>query len=151
VRVSAKSDYAIRAMAELAVANEQGAVKAEQISIAQDIPLNFLLGILRELRNSHLVRSQRGRDGGYVLSRPAEQITLADVIRAVDGPLANVRDLSLTDLSYPGAAASLREVWMAVRGSLREVLETVSVAELAAGRLPRSVKALAARHQEERL
>jgi Rrf2 family protein len=137
-------------MAELASAGEQGAVKAEQISIAQDIPLNFLLGILRELRNSHLVRSQRGRDGGYVLSRPAAEIALADVIRAVDGPLANVRDLSLTDLSYPGAAASLRDVWMAVRGSLREVLENVSVADLAAGRLPRHVKALAARHQEER-
>jgi Rrf2 family protein len=137
-------------MAELAAASEQGAVKAEQISIAQDIPLNFLLGILRELRNSHLVRSQRGRDGGYVLSRPASQIALADVIRAVDGPLANVRDLSLTDLSYPGAAESLREVWMAVRGSLREVLENVSVADLAAGRLPRNVKTLAARHQDER-
>jgi Rrf2 family protein len=137
-------------MAELAVASEQGAVKAEQISIAQDIPLNFLLGILRELRNSHLVRSQRGRDGGYVLSRPASEIALADVIRAVDGPLANVRDLSLTDLSYPGAAESLREVWMAVRGSLREVLENVSVADLAAGRLPRNVKALAAKHQDER-
>ncbi len=150
MRISAKSDYAVRAMAELAVAGEQGAVKAEQISVAQDIPLNFLLGILRELRNSHLVRSQRGRDGGYVLSRPAEQITLADVIRAVDGPLANVRDLSLTDLSYPGAAASLREVWMAVRGSLRDVLENVTVADLASGRLPRNVKALAARHQAER-
>ena len=131
VRISAKSDYAVRAMAELAVAGEQGAVKAEQISIAQDIPLNFLLGILRELRNSHLVRSQRGRDGGYVLSRPASEIALADVIRAVDGPLANVRDLSLTELSYPGAAESLREVWMAVRGSLREVLENVTVADLA--------------------
>jgi Rrf2 family protein len=151
VRVSAKSDYAIRAMAELAVAGRQGAVKAEEISVAQDIPLNFLLGILRELRNSHLVRSQRGRDGGYVLSRPAEQIALADVIRAVDGPLANVRDMSLTDLSYPGAAESLRDVWMAVRGSLREVLEAVTIADLAAGRLPRHVKALAARHQEERV
>jgi Rrf2 family protein len=137
-------------MAELAVSSDQGAVKAEQIAVAQDIPLNFLLGILRELRNSHLVRSQRGRDGGYVLSRAATDITLADVIRAVDGPLANVRDLSLTELSYPGAAESLREVWMAVRGSLREVLENVSVADLAAGRLPRNVKALAARHQEER-
>jgi Rrf2 family protein len=137
-------------MAELAVAGQQSAVKAEQISVAQDIPLNFLLGILRELRNSHLVRSQRGRDGGYVLSRPADQITLADVIRAVDGPLANVRDLSLAELSYPGAAESLREVWMAVRGSLREVLENVSVADLASGRLPRNVKVLAARHQAER-
>jgi Rrf2 family protein len=151
VRISAKSDYAIRAMAELAVAGEQAAVKAEQISVAQDIPLNFLLGILRELRNSHLVRSQRGRDGGYVLSRPAAEIALADVIRAVDGPLANVRDLSLTDLSYPGPAESLRDVWMAVRGSLREVLENVTVADLATGRLPKNVKALAARHQAERV
>src|SRR5579875_3170291 len=110
-------------MAELAVGGEDGAVKAEQIAVAQDIPLNFLLGILRELRNSHLVRSQRGREGGYVLSRPASEIALADVIRAVDGPLANVRDLSLQDLTYPGAATALRDVWMAVRGSLREVLE----------------------------
>jgi Rrf2 family protein len=151
VRISAKSDYAVRAMAELAAAGAHGAVKAEQIAVAQDIPLNFLLGILRELRNSHLVRSQRGREGGYVLSRPATEITLADVIRAVDGPLANVRDLSLTELSYPGAAQSLREVWMAVRGSLREVLENVTVADLASGRLPRNVKDLAARHQAERM
>ena len=120
MRISAKSDYAVRAMAELAAGGEHGAVKAEQIALAQDIPLNFLLGILRELRNAHLVRSQRGREGGYVLSRPSTEITLADVIRAVDGPLANVRDLSLTDLSYPGAAESLRDVWMAVRGSLRD-------------------------------
>jgi Rrf2 family protein len=151
VRISAKSDYAVRAMAELAAAGAHGAVKAEQIAVAQDIPLNFLLGILRELRNSHLVRSQRGREGGYVLSRPASEITLADVIRAVDGPLANVRDLSLTELSYPGAAESLRDVWMAVRGSLREVLENVTVADLASGRLPRNVKDLAARHQAERM
>ncbi|HWC34832.1 MAG TPA: Rrf2 family transcriptional regulator [Mycobacteriales bacterium] len=151
MRISAKSDYAVRAMAELAAAGSQAAVKAEQIAVAQDIPLNFLLGILRELRNSHLVRSQRGREGGYVLSRPASEITLADVIRAVDGPLANVRDLSLTELSYPGAAASLRDVWMAVRGSLREVLENVTVADLASGRLPRHVKDLAARHQAERM
>jgi Rrf2 family protein len=150
VRISAKSDYAVRAMAELADAGAEGAIKAEQIAVAQDIPLNFLLGILRELRNSHLVRSQRGREGGYVLSRPAAEITLADVIRAVDGPLANVRDLSLTELSYPGAAESLRDVWMAVRGSLREVLENVTVADLASGRLPRNVRDLAARHQAER-
>jgi Rrf2 family protein len=137
-------------MAELAVAGREGAVKAEDIAVAQEIPLNFLLGILRELRNGHLVRSVRGRDGGYLLSRPAEQIALADVIRVVDGPLANVRDLSLTDLTYPGAAAALRDVWMAVRGSLREVLENVTVADLAAGRLPRHVRQLAERHQAER-
>jgi Rrf2 family protein len=138
-------------MAELAAGGADGAVKAEHIAVAQDIPLNFLLGILRELRNSQLVRSQRGREGGYLLSRPAAEISLADVIRAVDGPLANVRDLSLTELSYPGAAEALRDVWMAVRGSLREVLENVTVADLASGRLPRNVKDLAARHQAERM
>jgi Rrf2 family protein len=150
VRISAKSDYAIRAMAELAAGQSATAVKAEHIADTQGIPLNFLLGILRELRNAHLVRSVRGRDGGYLLSRPAKEISLADVIRAVDGPLANVRDLSLSQLSYPGAAAPLRDVWMAVRGSLREVLENVTVADLASGRLPRSVQTLAARHQTER-
>ena len=138
-------------MAELAARTEDGAVKAEQISEAQDIPLNFLLGILRELRNGKLVRSVRGREGGYMLSRPPAEISLADVIRVVDGPLANVRDLSLSELSYPGAATSLRDVWMAVRGSLREVLENVSVADLASGRLPKHVRTLAERHQAERL
>jgi Rrf2 family protein len=137
-------------MAELAAAYDGGAVKAEDIAHAQDIPLNFLLGILRELRNAHLVRSQRGREGGYMLSRGPEQITLADVIRAVDGPLANVRDMSLAQLSYPGAAEALRDVWMAVRGSLREVLENVTVGDLAAGRLPRNVRQLAERHRAER-
>jgi Rrf2 family protein len=151
MRISAKSDYAIRAMAELATAWGQGSVKAEDIATAQDIPLNFLLGILRELRNGQLVRSVRGREGGYLLSRPPAEIALADVIRVVDGPLANVRDLSLSQLSYPGAAASLRDVWMAVRGSLREVLENVTVADLATGRLPRNVRQLAERHQAERL
>jgi Rrf2 family protein len=150
VRISAKSDYAVRAMAELAVAPTGHAVKAESIAEAQEIPLNFLLGILRELRNAHLVRSQRGREGGYVLSKPAKDIALADVIRAVDGPLANVRDLSLQDLSYPGAATALRDVWMAVRGSLREVLEQVSVADLANDRLPASVRRLAEKHAGER-
>ena len=151
MRISAKSDYAVRAMAELAAVYDDGAVKAEDIANAQDIPLNFLLGILRELRNGKLVRSVRGREGGYMLSRPPAEISLADVIRVVDGPLANVRDLSLSQLSYPGAAASLRDVWMAVRGSLREVLENVSVADLASGRLPKNVRSLAERHQAERL
>jgi Rrf2 family protein len=151
VRISAKSDYAIRAMVELARHYDTGAVKAEDIADAQEIPLNFLLGILRELRNGQLVRSVRGRDGGYLLSRPPAQIALADVIRVVDGPLANVRDMSLSQLSYPGAAEALRDVWMAVRGSLREVLENVSVGDLATGRLPRHVRQLAERHQAERL
>lgn len=150
MRISAKSDYAIRAMAELAAVQGRATMRAEDIASAQDIPLNFLLGILRELRNAHLVRSHRGRDGGYSLSRPPEQIALADVIRAVDGPLANVRDMTLAQLSYPGPARTLRDVWMAVRGSLREVLENVTIADLAAGRLPRNVRELAQRHQAER-
>ena len=150
VRISAKSDYAIRAMAELAAAWGEGSVKAEDIATAQDIPLNFLLGILRELRNGQLVRSVRGREGGYLLSRAPQDIALADVIRVVDGPLANVRDLSLQELSYEGSAEALLDVWMAVRGSLREVLENVSVAELASGRLPRNVRQLADRHRAER-
>lgn len=150
MRISAKSDYAVRAMAVLATAPAGRAVKAEDIAAAQDIPLNFLLGILRELRNAHLVRSQRGREGGYMLGRPADRIALADVIRAVDGPLANVRDMSLAQLSYSGAAQALRDVWMAVRGSLREVLENVTVADLAEGRLPAHVRRLAEQHQAER-
>jgi Rrf2 family protein len=139
-------------MAELAAAwSSKQTVKAEDIAAAQDIPLNFLLGILRELRNGQLVRSVRGRDGGYLLSRPPQEIAVADVIRVVDGPLANVRDLSLSQLSYPGAAAGLRDVWMAVRGSLREVLENVTIADLATGRLPKNVRLLAERHQAERI
>jgi len=138
-------------MAELARHYDAGAVRAEDVADAQDIPLNFLLGILRELRNGQLVRSVRGRDGGYMLSRPPAQIALADVIRVVDGPLANVRDMSLSQLSYPGAAEALRDVWMAVRGSLREVLENVSVGDLANNRLPKHVRTLAERHQAERL
>jgi Rrf2 family protein len=138
-------------MAELARQYDSGAIKAEDIADAQDIPLNFLLGILRELRNGQLVRSVRGREGGYLLSRPPSQIALADVIRVVDGPLANVRDMSLSQLSYPGAAAALRDVWMAVRGSLREVLENVTVGDLASGKLPKNVRLLAERHQAERL
>lgn len=151
MRISAKSDYAIRALAELATAGDAEAVKAETIASAQDIPLNFLLGILRELRNGKLVRSVRGRDGGYQLGRPAGQIALADVIRVVDGPLANVRDRSPAQVHYRGAAEGLRDVWLAVRGSLREVLESVTIADLAAGRLPPEVRELALRHRAERL
>jgi Rrf2 family protein len=150
VRISAKSDYAIRALAELAANDATAAVKAEEVAGAQQIPVNFLLGILRELRNAKLVRSVRGRDGGYVLSRPPEEITLADVIRAVDGPLANVRDHSPAALRYEGSAEALRDVWLAVRGSLREVLEGVTVADLVAGKLPGHVRDLAERHVDER-
>jgi Rrf2 family protein len=123
-------------------------VKAEQVSQAQDIPLNFLLGILRELKQAHLLRSQRGPDGGYLLRRPAAEISIADVIRAVDGPLAQIRDVSMNELTYEGPAEVLPDVWMAVRQSLRSVLENVSIADLEGGRLPKNVRTLAERYKE---
>ncbi len=149
MRISAKADYAVRAMTEIAT-HEDGPVKAEEVAVAQDIPLNFLLGILRELRQGQLLRSLRGRDGGYTLSRPAAEISLADVIRAVDGPLANVRDLSLSELAYQGSAEGLVEVWMAVRAALRSVLDQVTLEQLASGQLPAHVRELAAEYADSR-
>jgi len=148
MRVSAKADYAVRAAAELAAAGE-GPVKAERISQAQEIPPKFLENILLDLRNGGIVLSRRGADGGYWLARPAEEISLADVIRAIDGPLANVHDTSLGALAYPGPAEHLREVWMAVRTSLRSVLEVVSLADLAKGELPGRVQALATEYEAD--
>jgi len=129
VRISVKVDYAVRAMIQLAAEATEEPVKADTIARAQDIPLKFLLGILSDLKRAHLLRSQRGAEGGYWLARPAEDIALADVIRAIDGPLANVHDTSLATLAYPGPAEQLREVWMAVRTSLRSVLEVVTLAD----------------------
>jgi Rrf2 family protein len=149
VRISAKTDYAVRAMTQLAAMADDGPVTADQLATAQGIPLKFLLGILNELKRAHLLRSQRGAEGGYLLRRPATEISLADVIRAIDGPLANVHDLSLETLEYPEPAEALRDIWMAVRGSLRSVLETVSIADLAAGRLPRHVRSLAEKYEAD--
>jgi Rrf2 family protein len=143
VRVSAKADYAIRAAVELAAAGE-GPLKGDRIAQAQQIPSNFLENILSDLRNAGLVNSRRGAEGGYWLARPAGEISLADVIRAVDGPLANVRGIRSEQVEYAGSAARLRDVWVAVRASLRSVLERVTLADLAAGELPESVEALAA-------
>jgi Rrf2 family protein len=143
MRVSAKVDYALRASAELAAADE-GPVKGERIAQAQEIPLKFLENILLDLKHAGLVSSQRGAEGGYWLSRPAEEISLADVIRAVEGPIANVRGIRSEQVEYGGPAAPLREVWVAVRATLRSVLETVTLADLAAGHLPDEVAALAA-------
>jgi Rrf2 family protein len=142
VRIPAKVDYAIRALAELAAAGE-GPVKAEQLADAQDIPLNFLRDILSELRRVRIVRSHRGPDGGFVLGRRADEISLADIFRAVDGPLAEVRDQSLSAMSYQGPAEELPVVWMAVRAGLRRVLETTTIADLASGTLPTTVTDLA--------
>jgi Rrf2 family protein len=143
VRVSAKADYAIRAAVELAVAGE-GPVKGERLAQAQEIPPNFLENILSDLRNAGIVSSRRGADGGYWLARPAAEVSLADIIRAVDGPLANVRGVRSEQVVYRGSAEQLRDVWVAVRASLRSVLENVTLADLASGELPESVRALAA-------
>jgi len=143
MRVSAKADYAIRAMVELAAA-ETGPSKAERLAQAQEIPLKFLENIMTELRQAGLVRSQRGAEGGYWLARPAEEITLAQVIRAVDGPLANVRGRRPEEVEYGGVAAPLRDVWVAVRASLRAVLESVTLADVARRELPDAVAGLTA-------
>jgi len=141
VRISAKADYAVRAAAELASAGEDP-VKGERIAEAQDIPLQFLEHILLELKHARLVRARRGARGGYWLAKPPEEIPLADVIRAVEGPLANIQDLAPETTSYPGNAERLRDVWIAVRASLRRVLEEVTVADLRDGTIPDEVMEL---------
>ena len=142
MRISERVDNAVRAMAELA-AGDGTPMKAEAISRSQDISLKYLLDILRDLKRGELVRSKRGPDGGFTLSRPAKTISLADIFRAIDGPLADVHDTSLRGLEYPAPAEALPMVWMAIRGSLRRVLETVTVADLISGDLPFEVTELA--------
>jgi Rrf2 family protein len=149
MRISAKVDYAVRAMAELAAAGPDDPAKVDDIAAAQDMPVTFVLTILGDLRRAHLVRSHRGRTGGYTLSRPAGEITIADIVRAIEGPLANIRDISLRDLHYTGPAAPLVDVWMAVRTSLRGVLEAVTLADLVSGHLPASVHAMAVEYLTE--
>jgi Rrf2 family protein len=141
VRVSAKADYAVRATLELATA-EDGPVKGERIAHAQAIPLKFLENILIDLRHAGLVRAQRGAEGGYWLARPATHITLGEVIRAVDGPLASVRGEAPEDVNYDGAAENLRTVWVAVRASLRSVVDEVTLDEVVSGRLPDRLRRL---------
>ncbi len=136
-------DYGIRALVQLAALGADGPVKADRIAEAQDIPVRFLLDILGDLRTQHVVRSQRGADGGYTLARPADDIALADVFRALEGPIAVVHDLSLSDAEYPGPAAGLVDVWKAMRVSLRDVFERVTIADLATGNLPEHVRRLA--------
>jgi Rrf2 family protein len=138
MRISAKADYAVRAAAELASAGEDP-VKGEKIAEAQDIPLQFLEHILLELKHARLVRARRGARGGYWLAKPPEEIPLADVIRAVEGPLANIQDQAPEATKYPGNSERLSEVWIAVRASLRRVLENVTVADLRDGNLPPEV------------
>lgn len=142
MRISAKADYALRAAAELASAGG-GPVKGDALATAQGIPPKFLENILSDLRQSGLVRSQRGSEGGYWLARPAEEISVADVMRAVDGPLASVRGQRPEDVDYTGAAQELQRVWIAVRHNLRAVVENVTVADLGKGRLTGEIEALA--------
>src|SRR5919107_4719420 len=136
MRLSARVDYALRAMAELAAADAPRTV--DQLAAAQHIPSKYLENILGELRRGGLLRSQRGPDGGHRLARPAAEISIADVIRALDGELANVRGSRPENLEYVGAAAPLQEVWIALRASERAILEGVSLADVAGGALPDS-------------
>jgi bifunctional enzyme CysN/CysC len=142
MRISAKADYAVRAATELATATD-GPVPAERIATSQGMPVNFLENILSELCTAGLVRQKRGPAGGYSLARDAEEITVADVIRAVEGPLASVRGARPEDAAYPGPASELPRVWIAVRKNLRNVVEHVTVAEVAGQRLPSSITQLA--------
>jgi Rrf2 family protein len=141
MRVSAKADYAVRAAVELASAGE-GPVKGDRIAEAQEIPLRFLENILGELRHAGIVQSQRGAVGGYWLARPAAEIKVADVIRAVEGPLATVRGERPDALDYHGAAEPLQVVWLALRANIRAVLESVTLADIVSGELPSSATKL---------
>lgn len=141
MRLSARVDYALRAAVELAAAAE-GPLTAERIAKAQEIPPKFLESILLQLRRGGVVHAQRGPEGGYWLARPAAEISLADIIRVIDGPLANVRGQRPEDLGYRGAATALQEVWIALRASEREILELVSIADVASAKLPERVRDL---------
>jgi Rrf2 family protein len=143
MRISAKADYAVRAVVELAADDGEKPLKAERIANAQDIPLNFLENILGELRHAGVVRSHRGAEGGFRLARPAKDVTVADIIRAVEGPLASVRGGPPEEATYPGASEALPRVWIAVRANLRRVVENVTVADIAAAHLPKAVEKLA--------
>jgi Rrf2 family protein len=143
MRVSAKADYAVRAAVELAAADE-GPVKGERLAEAQDIPLQFLEHILLELKHQGIIRARRGAKGGYWLARPADEVSIADVVRAVEGPIADVQSTPPEAIQYRGNAEKLREVWVAVRASLRSVLEEVTLADLVSGELPAIVGELTA-------
>jgi len=144
MRVTAKVDYAVRAATMLATqaAGEGGPVKGDRIAKSQSIPVKYLENILSELRQAGIIRSQRGAEGGYWLARSADTISVADVIRAVEGPLAHVRGERAENLDYPEGTGALQELWVATRASLRAVLETVTLHDLATGKLPKAVHKL---------
>lgn len=142
MRISAKADYAVRAALEMAASPDREPIKGERLADAQEIPLQFLEHILLELKHAGLVQARRGARGGYWLARDAEEITLADVIRAVEGPLANIHENAPEDMHYPGPAESVRDVWVAVRAALRSVLEHVTLADVTSGQLPWRIDAI---------
>ncbi|MCX5175382.1 MULTISPECIES: RrF2 family transcriptional regulator [Streptomyces] len=143
MRISARADYAVRAALQLAASQDDGPVKAEAIADAQDIPHKFLEGILNDMRRGGLVLSQRGGNGGYRLAKPAGSISIADVVRVVDGPLVSVRGVRPPDLSYTGPAQALLPLWIALRANVREILDGVTLADVASSDLPAGVSALA--------
>jgi len=142
MRISARADYAVRAALQLAASRDDRPLKTEAIADAQDIPHKFLESILNDMRRGGLVLSQRGGNGGYRLAKPAESISIADVIRVVDGPLVSVRGVRPPELSYTGPAESLLPLWIALRSNVREILEGVSLADVASAQLPADVSAL---------
>lgn len=142
MRVSAKSDYALRALIEIAGRADGGPVSAEEIGRLQDIPHGFLQAILADLRRAGVVVSQRGQSGGWRLGRPADEVTIADVVRAVDGPLVSMYGLRPEAVTYNDSAIVLQRVWIAARSSLRHVFESVTIQHLADGKLPKDVSAL---------
>ena len=140
MQISARADYAVRAMIALAAAG--GTVKAEVLAEEHALPRKFLEAILADLRRSGLVASQRGPDGGHRLARAADQISVADIMRAVEGPLASVRGEAPEDVEYPGPAKDLQDIWIAVRAAVRGVVEHVTLADLASGNLPEEIRRL---------
>lgn len=142
MHVTAKADYAVRAVVELAAGSQDTPRKVDQVAQAQGIPVSFLENILTQLRSAGIVRSQRGPEGGYWLAKPAAELNLAQVIRAVEGPLVGVRGQRPEEISYQGSAESLQQVWIALRANLRKVLEHVTVADVASGRLPKEIVTL---------
>jgi Rrf2 family protein len=151
MRLSARVDYALRAVAELAASaaasgsdGAQRPVTAERLAQAQQIPPKFLESILLQMRRGGVVTAQRGPEGGYRLARSANEISLAEIIRVIDGPLANVRGQRPEHVDYQGAAEALQDVWIALRASEREILELVTIADVAAGDLPERIRELAA-------
>ena len=144
MRVSAKADYAVRAATELATKPKDLPVRADEIATSQDIPLRFLENILGELRANDLIFSSRGSDSGYWLARAPEEITVAEIIQAVEGPVASVHGARPDELTYRGSAEALQEVWLALRANVRLVLEAVTLADVVAGALPEPVPGLSA-------